>query len=65
MVRKMAAASGLANSVRRPCSNTRPTIPTGMVPSTSSHAMRSGGVSIRRLRIEVKNPRITAAQSRR
>ena len=40
MVRKMAAASGLAKSVRNECSNTRPTIPTGTEPMMSSHAMR-------------------------
>ena len=64
-VRKIAAAVGLANTVRRLCSNTNPTIPTGIVPSTRSQAMRSGAVSIRRFRIELKKPRTTATQSRR
>ena len=64
MVRKIDAASGLANSVRRECSNTSPKIPTGTVPMISSHAMRWCGVSTRRVRTEVRNPRMIAAQSR-
>ena len=55
-VRKIAAAVGFANTVRRLCSNTRPTIPTGIVPRISNQAMRSGAVSIRRLRSVAKNP---------
>ncbi len=63
MVRKIAAAVGFANTVRRLCSKTRPTMPTGMVPSTNNHAIRWAGVSMRRCATEVKNPRITATQS--
>ena len=51
MVRKMAAASGLANRVRRPCSNSSPTMPTGMVAMISSQAMRASELSTRRWRI--------------
>ena len=58
MVRKIAAAVGFAKMVRRLCSNTSPTMPTGIVPTTSSHAIRSAGVSMWRLRIEEKNPLI-------
>ena len=55
-VRKIAAASGLANSVRRACSNTRPVSPAGIVATISSHAMRSSGVSRRRVRSVRKKP---------
>ena len=41
MVRKIAAASGLANRVRKACSNSSPVIPTGIVPMMSSQASRS------------------------
>ena len=41
MMRKIAAAIGFAKIVRRLCSNTSPTIPTGIVPTISSHAIRS------------------------
>ena len=60
MVRKIAAAVGLANTVRRLCSNTSPTMPTGIVPSTSSHAMRSRG----RVDASVRDRREEAADDR-
>ena len=63
-VRKMAAANGLANRVRSECSKMRPNRPTGMVAITSSHAMRSWLVSIRRRRIERTKPLVMATQSR-
>jgi hypothetical protein len=41
IVRKIAAASGLANRVRKVCSSSSPVMPTGIVPITSSQASRS------------------------
>lgn len=71
MVRKMAAASGLANRVRKVCSNANPVIPTGMVAMTISQASRSSAfcVTIRRAamlgRSVRKKPRIMRTQSAR
>ena len=44
MSRKMAAAVGLANNVRRWCSNEMPMTPTGMVTITSNQHIRSADV---------------------
>ncbi len=64
-VRKMEAASGLANWVRNLCSRARPTMPAGIVAMPSSHARRSSGVSIlRRTRLR-KKPRMMRTQSLR
>jgi len=51
--------------VRNECSNTSPTMPTGIVARISNQAMRSLGLSIRRWRIELNSPRTMATQSRR
>ena len=40
IVKKMAAASGLAKSTRNLCSKIRPVMPAGMVATTNSQAMR-------------------------
>ena len=65
MHRKIAAASGVANSVRSDFSATSPTIPTGMVPMMISQASRESAVSMRRARIEYTNPETMRTQSRR
>ena len=64
MVRKMAAASGFANSVLNWCSKRSPAIPTGMVATMSIHAIRWSAVSIRRVRSVAKNPPMIRTQSR-
>ena len=63
-VRKIDAASGLANTVRNECSKASPKRPTGMVPRMSSQAIRWWGVSMRRCRSEVTKPPTMATQSR-
>ena len=65
MVRKMAAASGLANRVRSWCSKARPSTPTGMVPMMISQASRSSDVSARRLPRVRKKAAMMRAQSLR
>jgi hypothetical protein len=64
MVRKVAAASGLAKSVRSWCSRDNPRIPTGMVATMTNHAARSSAVSARRLARLEKNPLMIRTQSR-
>jgi hypothetical protein len=64
-VRKIAAASGLANKVRRVCSSARPVIPAGMVATMSSQAIRSSGVVSRRVRRVWKKPPMIRIQSAR
>ena len=59
----MAAASGLAKTSRRLFSKMSATISTGMVPTTSSQAMRASSSSMRRSRSDRKNPLITRTQS--
>ncbi len=71
MVRKMAAANGLANRVRKVCSRASPVMPTGMVAMTSSQASRSSAsvVTMRRAAMLGRrvrpNPRMIRTQSDR
>ncbi len=63
-VKKMAAASGLANSVRNVCSSASPMMPAGIVAMMMSQAIRSWTVSTLRWRIELKKPPMIRTQSR-
>ena len=65
IVRKIAAASGLANSVRSACSSARPVMPAGIVATISSHAIRSSGVSSLRVRSVRAKPRTIRTQAAR
>ncbi len=68
-MRKIAAATGLANRMRKVCSNSTPVRPTGMVAMISSQARRSSEsvVTIRRAlrlgRRVRRKPRMIRAQS--
>ena len=57
MVRKMAAASGLANRVRKVCSRASPVMPTGMVAMTSSQASRSSASVVTMRRAAMAGPK--------
>jgi hypothetical protein len=65
MVRKMAAARGLANTVRSVCSRARPITPTGIVATMMSQARRSSGVVSLRVRTIRKNALMIRTQSAR
>jgi hypothetical protein len=71
MVRKMAAASGLANRVRKVCSKASPVMPTGMVAMMSSQARRSSASVVTRRRAAMEgrmvraNPAMMRTQSER
>ncbi len=56
------AAAGLANTVRRKCSNARPMTPIGTVATTITMARRSSGVSIRRFARTEKKARMIRIQ---
>ena len=64
MVRKTAASTGLPSITRNACSATRPTRPTGMVARMIIQASRWSPVTIRRSRIEQRNPPMIRTQSR-
>ena len=65
LIRKTAAASGLAKTVRSVCSRRTPVRPAGMVATTNSQPRRSSEVSIRRRRAERTRPRTMRTHSRR
>ena len=56
---------GLPKITRNACSNSRPTIPTGMVARMIIQASFWSSVRTRRSRIEVKKPPMILTQSRR
>ena len=62
-MRKIAAASGLANSTRNGCSRTSPARPTGIVATTISQASFWSADRISRWAMLVKNPRMTRTQA--
>ena len=64
IIRKIAAAVGLANRTRSGCSSANPITPVGIDAATISHASFSVGVSIRRRQRLTKNARMIAIQSR-
>ncbi len=64
MARNTAVITGLANVFCTVCCSSAPTMPTGIVARMIIQASRWSTVSIRRSRIEVKNPPTIRTQSR-
>ncbi len=64
-IRNAEAGTGWAKIVRNACSNSRPTMPTGIVASTSNHARRWSTVLMPLSRTLVSRPAMTRTQSRR
>jgi hypothetical protein len=63
MARKIAARIGTPNSNRNACSNTSPTMPTGIVAAMIIQASFWSVVSISPLRIELTKPLMIRTQS--